>query len=167
MEQIVFKTSELLKFTRIVNLQKNQWIVVFKNWFMKQIRTHYWSNCLFLANRENGIESLKDMNVGELANALYSSNYPKILDAAKYEENKLNWWNGVVSEYERANGLYERLKSRGLFYRLTHCSMFKKAAKRLNEKDVSVTAVDVVEIALCRYIREGRGNYNTFIKFMK
>lgn len=164
---IEFNVSELLKLFRIVKLQRRQWIVLFKNWFIKTIKNHYWSNCLLMVNREIEADYFKDMNIGELTQTLFDMNYPKILAAAQYDENKVNWWNNVIKEYDNASRLYARLRARGIMYRITHCNQFKKLKQRLKERNCVVSAVDIVEIALCRYIQEGYGNLDSFVKFMK
>lgn len=163
---IEFNVSEVLKLSRIVKLQRTQWIVLFKNWFIKKVKNHYWSNCLYLVNCDGKVDYFKDMNIGELTQALFDMNYPKILAAVQYNEDKVNWWNNIVDEYNRALALYERLYARGLMYRITHCGLLKKASKRLKEKDCVLTAVDIAEVGLCRYMQENHGDVEKFIKFM-
>lgn len=167
MEKIEFKVSELTEFSKIMRLQDEQWLGSFKDWFKSTIKDYYWANSLFLLSQEDHPERFHDMHVNELASALFDTNYPKFLGLVVYDENKLSWWNKVVYEYEQEFFLYEKLRAKGIKYVITHCSLFKKISKQLDEKNCTLTAVEIVEIALCRYLQEEKGDYNNFLNFMK
>ena len=135
-------------------------------WLQNTLKSYCMENSLSLIPDGKDYGKFCHMPVDYLAVALYENYYQDILQSAEYEKGKLESWKKVLEEYKTAFQNFNQIKAKGIGYIISNMKQFKKAFNELKTKDVDFSFVDITEIALSRYVDEGKGDYQSFVKLM-
>lgn len=166
MESIKLNISELDEFTDIMSLTNEEWLYRFKKWFKHIVRTYCKYNCLMLVACDDEPQNYCKMPIDDLTQALYENYYAEIFRLMSYKSDKIQNWNESLEKYAQAKAQHETLRRKGVTYMLLHIKEAMNTCSNLKKNDVELTMVDVAEVALNRYVSEGRGDFLTFSEFM-
>ena len=167
MDILELKISELEQFADIMAIQNEDWMPRFKKWFHLTIRQYCRGNCIVIASHTDEQANLCTLPIDELSEALYLAYYTETLQLIRYDEEKLDWWESSIDNYESSKAAYFRFVNKGVCYILKKFKKFMTIAKRFNKRNISLSMVDITEIALARYVSEKRGDVKSFIEFLR
>ena len=159
MELIIKTISELKQFADVMSVQDDKWLAQFKQWFNSMLESHCRRHTLFMIDENNSVASYQNMPIDDLAQTLFNSYYAEILKSVRYRKEKLEWWDKAYKDYQKALPVYERLKKRGVLYAASHLKKLKKCSARIKVRNITLSMVDIVEIAFARYAAEAKGHF--------